>query len=110
MRAVIRFLNSEEVKSEEIVHRIQQQYGESCLSHSKIYEWVDCFKNGRISVFMQALTSKTDVNIEAVEQMIRKNRGVKIDEIANKLKYSMAESMQISHGSAFSIIHDLLNF
>lgn len=45
MRAIQRFLYSKRVKPTKIIHRIEQQYGES---RNNIYEWVDCFKNGRM--------------------------------------------------------------
>ena len=44
------FLHSEGTKPAEIIRRMQQQYGESCLSERKIYEWLNRFKNGRVSI------------------------------------------------------------
>jgi hypothetical protein len=49
MRAVIRFLFAEGVKPVQIIRRMQAQYGDNCLSRSKIYEWTDHFKKGRTS-------------------------------------------------------------
>lgn len=43
IRTVIRFLHSERMKPVKIC-RIKLQY-ENCLNRSKIYEWIDCFKN-----------------------------------------------------------------
>jgi hypothetical protein len=42
MRGVIRFLFPEGVEPEEIIRRMQAQYGDNCLSRSK-------FKNGQIT-------------------------------------------------------------
>jgi hypothetical protein len=50
MRGVIRFLFAEGIKPVEIIRRMQAQYGDNCLSRSKIYEWIDHFKKGRTSV------------------------------------------------------------
>jgi hypothetical protein len=50
MRGMIRFLFAEGVKPVEIIRRMQAQYGDNCLSRSKIYEWVDHFTKGRTSV------------------------------------------------------------
>jgi hypothetical protein len=47
---VIRFLFAEGLKLVEIIRRMQAQYGDNCLSRSKIYEWIDHFKKGRTSV------------------------------------------------------------
>jgi hypothetical protein len=38
MWAVIRFLFAEGVKPVEIIHRMQAQYDDNCLSRSKIYD------------------------------------------------------------------------
>jgi transposase len=50
MRGVIRFLFAEGVKPMEIIRRMQAQYGDNCLSCSKIYEWIGHFKKGRTSI------------------------------------------------------------
>jgi hypothetical protein len=45
-RIVIKFLG-ENVPSAEIHHRLQQQYGEECLSRTRVFEWCKCFREGR---------------------------------------------------------------
>jgi hypothetical protein len=47
IRGVIRFLFAEGVKPVENLRRMQAQYGDNCLSRSKIYEWIDHFKKGK---------------------------------------------------------------
>jgi hypothetical protein len=47
MRGVIRFLFVESVKPVEIIRGMQTQYGDNCVSRSKIYEWTDHFKKGK---------------------------------------------------------------
>ena len=49
-RSVIRFLLSEGVKPFEIYRRMKVQYGDSCLSQGRVYEWVERFQNGRQNV------------------------------------------------------------
>jgi hypothetical protein len=44
-RSVIRFLWSEGVKPSEIYRRMKVQYGDSCLSQGRVYEWVERFRN-----------------------------------------------------------------
>jgi transposase len=57
---------------------MQAQYGDNCLSRSKIYEWIDHFKKGRTSVRDEERsgrpsTSRTENNIQAVERMVQEN-------------------------------------
>ena len=40
-RSIIRFLWSEGVKPSEIYRRMKVQYGDSCLSQERVYEWVE---------------------------------------------------------------------
>jgi hypothetical protein len=63
MRGVIRFLFAEGVQPVEIVRRMQAQYGDNCLSRSKIYEWIYHFKDGRTSVCDEERSRKA-VNVK----------------------------------------------
>jgi len=47
---IVQFLWAEGVKPVEIHHRMLDQYGQSTMSQRKVYEWVERFKSGRISV------------------------------------------------------------
>ena len=49
-RSVIRFLWSEGVKPTHIYRRMMVQYGDSCLSQGRVYEWVERFRNERQNV------------------------------------------------------------
>jgi len=49
-RSIIRLLWSESVKPSEIYRRMKVQYGDSCLSQVKVYEWVEIFQNRRQNV------------------------------------------------------------
>jgi transposase len=87
MREVIRFLFAEGVKPVEIIRRMQAQYGDNCLSRSKIYEWIDHFKKGRTSVCDEdrsgrPSTSRTENTIQAVQRTVRENRRISVDDIA----------------------------
>jgi hypothetical protein len=37
----------------EIIRRMQAQYGDNCLSHSKIYEWIDHYKRAELLYAMR---------------------------------------------------------
>jgi hypothetical protein len=87
MRGVIRFLFVEGIKTVEITFRMQAQYGDNCLLRSKICELIDHFKKGRASVCDEERserpsTSWTENNIQAVERMVRENRRITVDDIA----------------------------
>lgn len=47
---VMKFLVNEGIKPAEIYRRLQAQYGDETLSHSKTFEWCKRFKDGRISI------------------------------------------------------------
>jgi transposase len=85
MRGVIRFLFAEGVKHVEIIRRMQVQYGDTCLSRSKIYEWLDHFKKRRTSMCDEKRsgrpsTSRTGNRIQALERMVRENRQITVDD------------------------------
>jgi transposase len=87
MRGVIRFLLGEGFKTMEIIRRMKAQYGDSCLSHSKIYDWIDHFKNGRTSICDEERSerpsvSRTENSIQAVGRTVRENRRITVDDIA----------------------------
>lgn len=106
-RSVIRFLRSEGVKPIDIFRRMKVQYGDACLSQPQIYEWCRKFANGVTSVADaprpgQARRVVTPETIAAVEAIILDNRRVTIDDIA--------ACVHMSHGSAYHIVHDVLQF
>lgn len=106
-RSVIRFLHSEGVKPIDIHRRMKLQYGNSCLSLQQVYEWSNKFKHGVISVADsprpgQANRVVTPESIAAVEALVKENRRVILDEIA--------EVLNMSHGSVYHIMHDILQF
>lgn len=106
-RGVIRFLWSEGVPGAEIHRRLSAQYGDSALPRRSVYEWIKKFQHGRTSLKDEERagrpsTSITDSNVEDARAMILENRRVTIDEMANHF--------EISHGSAYDIIHNRLGF
>jgi hypothetical protein len=59
----------------------------NCLSRSEIYEWTDHFKKGRTSLYVEEIsgrpsTSRTQNSVQAVERMVRENRRIAVDDIA----------------------------
>ncbi|GFW72589.1 hypothetical protein TNCV_3798171 [Trichonephila clavipes] len=71
-REVILFLFEEGVKPAEIICRMQAQYDDSCLLRSKIYEWIERFKQGIISFCDEersgrSSTSTSEDNVQVVQ-------------------------------------------
>ena len=106
-RGVIRFLLAESVKSCEILSRMQRQYGPSCMSRANFYKWVQAFKDGRESITDDLRSGRpvdisTPEAVQAVEDLIKSDRRVTLDEIATKL--------DISHGTVYAIVREKLHF
>jgi len=106
-RAVFRFFWSEGVPGAAIHRRLSTQYGDRALPRISVFEWIEDFKSGRTSVTHKEgagcpSTSTNDEMIQQAREMVLANRRVAIDEVAC--------SLQISHGSAYQIIHDELGF
>ena len=102
-RSVIHFLSSEGVKPVEIHRRMKVQYCDACLSLQQVYEWTRKFMNGISSVTDsprpgQAHPVVTPEAITAVEDIVKENRRVTVNEIAAHL--------DMSHGSAHNIVRD----
>jgi len=104
-RGVICFLWSEGVTGAEIHRRLSAQYGDNALPRRSVYEWIEKFQHGRTSVKDEKRAGRTSIIDSIVEDafaVILRNRRVTIDELANHF--------EISHGSAYDIIHNRLGF
>ena len=74
----------------EIDRRMKVQYGDSCLSQGRVYEWVERFLNGRQNVSDEHRSGRpvsvaSETVKQQVEQRIRDSRRVTVDEIAAEL-------------------------
>jgi len=79
------------------------QYGDACLSRQQVYEWTRKFMNGISSVTESPRPDQTHrvvtpETIAAVEDIVKENRRVTVNEIAAHL--------DMGHGSAHHIVHD----
>ena len=106
-RSVIRFLQIEGTKSNEIHRRMEVQYGDACVSLQLVYEWSRMSLNGISCVTDsprpgQAHRVVTPEAIAAAEATVKENRRVTVHEIAAHL--------DMSHGPAHHIVHDVLQF
>jgi len=106
-RSVIRFLWAERVPGTQIHPRMCAQYGDKVLSRRIVYEWIEMFENGRTCVTDaersgRPATATTTKNEERTLELIRENRRITVEEVAGRLNVSV--------GSAYSLIHDSLKF
>lgn len=106
-RVIIKFLEKEGVQPAEILTRLQKQFGEECLSRTRVFAWCKSFKEGRERVANEPhnrrpRTSITQANIDRVRDLINDNRRITVPEIAQQL--------HVSVGSVHSIIRNTLQF
>ena len=105
-QSITHILWSEGVKPE-IYRRMKVQYGDSCLGEGRVYEWVERFQNGRQNISDEHWSGRpvsvaTETVKQQIEQQILDYRQVTIDEIS--VEFNM------SHSSAYSIVHDDLGY
>lgn len=104
-RICLKFCYSNKISASDALKMLQTAYGDSALSRARVFDWYKSFKEGRTSVEnlpheRRPATSVNDENIEKVKKIVLENRRVTEREIASEL--------DISNGSAHTIIHDVL--
>jgi transposase len=72
---------------------MEVQYGDSCLSQERLYEWVERFQNGRQTVIDKhpsgrPISVATETVKQQIKQRIRDYRRVTIDRIAVEFNMS----------------------
>ena len=106
-RSVMCFLWAEGVPGAQTHLRMCAQYGDKVISRGIIYEWLEMFENGR-TILTDAersghpATAMTTRNEERTLELICENRRITLEEVAERLNVSV--------GSAYSLIHDSLKF
>jgi histone-lysine N-methyltransferase SETMAR len=106
-RAVVRFLWARGLTAKDIHKEMLPVYGGKCLSRKAVHNWVDKFSQGRAKIVDEDRPGRpvqiaTDTTVRRVEDIIRADRRVTIDNVA--------AAIGCSHGLAYSIMHDVLNF
>ncbi|KFM63362.1 Histone-lysine N-methyltransferase SETMAR, partial [Stegodyphus mimosarum] len=107
VRAVIRYEWARGVSGTELHNRLVEVYGPGVMSKQMVRRWCRTFSDGRQQVediprAGQTRTATTDANVRKVDDMIRVNRRITIDEVA--------EELGISHERAQNIIHDIFRY
>jgi len=93
------------VTPSEIYRRMKVQYGDSCLSQGRVYEWVERFQNERQNVSDEHRSGRpvsvaSETVKQQVEHRIRDYRRVTV----------VAAEFNMSHGSACNIVHNDLGY
>ncbi|GFO19388.1 histone-lysine N-methyltransferase SETMAR [Plakobranchus ocellatus] len=99
IRAVVRFLFAKGIKCSAIYREIVENYGEH------VYQWCSWFKDGRTSLQDEPRsgcpnTANYDWNTARVDELIKVDRRVKLEEISLKL--------DIPKTNFYEIVHDKL--
>ncbi len=105
-RAVIKFLTKEEITPKNIHDRMIKIYGESSISYTTVKKQASLFKSGRESLEDDLRPGRSKIvntpeNISRMHDIIKEDRRISIDKIANLL--------DISHGTVWDIIHGELD-
>jgi len=105
-RAVIQFLSAEGVSATDIYGRVKNVYGTECMSRTAVFRWCSDFRHGRVSTVdmprpSQAHVVITQESISAVNSLVRENRRITTQEIA--------DSLSVSKGTVDTILHEHLN-
>ncbi|GFS33031.1 histone-lysine N-methyltransferase SETMAR [Trichonephila inaurata madagascariensis] len=99
VRADIRYEWARGVSGTKIHNRLVEVYGPGVMSKQMVRRWCRTFSDGRQQVEHIRELATTDANVGKVDDMIRANRRITIDEVAE---------LGISHERAQNITHDIL--
>ena len=106
-RAVIKFMVSEGEKVSNIVKRLEAVHGNAVPGKPAIYDWVERFRSGRISLeddkrSGRPINSVTQQNINRVDEMVQADRRITLD--------LLEECTGISRPSIVEILHAVLGY
>ena len=106
-RIIMKFLSKEDTKTSQIYARLKKQFGDECLSQSRVYEWCKAFKESRIAVenethvrWPRTLTS--DDKMSDVDALIRGDRRITVRSMATKLNISVGSVEILIKGLKYS--------
>lgn len=104
--AALKFCVRLQKSSTEAYALLKQAYGEDVLPQSTAFRWLKQFKEGRGSITKNTSpgcpsTAVNEITINTAAVIVREDRRITLDRLANMLN--------ISHGSAFKIIHNHLH-
>ena len=105
-RSIIKFLFLQKKSPTQIHEEMLAVYNNDCPSYDVIKHWGKEFRCGRLSVHDEARSGRPSTStcpdiVQQIEKLIMEDRRVTIS--------SIVESIKISRGSVYSIIHDELH-
>ncbi|GFX54399.1 histone-lysine N-methyltransferase SETMAR [Trichonephila clavipes] len=107
VRAVIRFLCDQGIKSVDIHHQISKVFGENIMSDGMVRKWVRAFKDGRTNIHDEEGSGRpsviTDELIQKVDCKVKENRRFTISSLAEKFP-------AISRSALYEIVSERLNY
>ena len=108
-RVIIEFLLSEGETAQNISRRLKQVYGDGAIDYSTVMKWVKRINDGQEEPAESDLCDRprsgrsssahSSANIDQADALIKKNRRITINELA--------ESLEVSAGSAIKIMDTL---
>ena len=101
------FLWAKGLSTEEVYREMRPVIGDNCFSWKTVFNWIQEFNMGRQSIRDQEhpvrpAEMSTEATVQHVEQIIRNDQHVSIDDIAH--------AVGCSHGTAYNIMHEQLKF
>ena len=102
-RVVLKFLVTEGVSHYLILSRLENVFGDECLSRSQVFEWSKHFNEGRRSLDGEEhpdrpLTVTDSATVERVQQLIRKYQQVTLEYTSDSVEISMEAVHKVLHG------------
>jgi len=90
----------------ETFEMFKQAFGDSCMSHSRVFEWFGHFKNGRTSTAnddrsIRPSTTKTSSKVEQVRAAVNQDR--------HRTVHDLCAEVGIGYGSCQRILAEQLN-
>ena len=105
-RGIVWFLWAKDMAAKDIHKEMLPMYGEHCLLHQAVHNWVQKFSEGRRSIKDEHRVSRpVEITMPATLQHvegIRTDRRVTIDAVAT--------AIGCSHGHAYNMMHERLGF
>ncbi|XKL66377.1 hypothetical protein PGB90_009797 [Kerria lacca] len=107
IRSVIQFLRHQKKTIAEIHRLICEIYGENTIDIRNVRRWCQMFDEEKSSVMDEARSgrpssSRTSNNVSRIDALIRKDRRIRISDLARRLN--------ISVGSVSQIVYDQLRY
>ena len=101
------FLWARGLSTEEVHHEMHPVYGDNCFSQKTVFNWIQEFNKGRQSIRDEERPGRpaevsTEATEQCVEEIIRNDRHVSIDDVVRAIGFR--------HGTTYNIMHEQLQF